>query len=113
LLTSKTDKFRRGLVFRRSGLPVHFGVSTPLLLIPFGIVPSNDVSLLFRSVTGNPEVRRAIPAIPHPDVIIRDNPLNGSAGTSYRKLVKTLWRTSNAERPRLSDGFTGSGKPAD
>jgi hypothetical protein len=56
----------RGFRLRLSDLPLHAGVSTPLLLMPLGMVPSSDVSLLLSSVTGNPEVKRAIPATAHP-----------------------------------------------
>jgi len=52
----------RGLVLGLSEVPDHSGVSTPLLFMPFGIVPSRDVSLLLNSVTGRPEVKRAMPA---------------------------------------------------
>ena len=35
--------------------------------MPLGMVPSSDVSLLLSSVTGNPEVKRAMPATAHPE----------------------------------------------
>ena len=51
---SKTGSPPRGFVCRCSDLPLHSGVSTPLLLMPLGMVPSSDVSLLLSSVTGKP-----------------------------------------------------------
>jgi hypothetical protein len=46
--------------------PTPLGVSMPLLLMPFGIVPSSDVSMLLSSVTGSPEVIRATKPLEHP-----------------------------------------------
>ena len=60
----------------RNGRALHSGVSTPLLLMPFGIVPSSDVSLLLSNVTGNPDVMRAIPATDQPDAIARSGDLD-------------------------------------
>src|ERR1700722_1832184 len=98
-----------------SELPDQSGVSTPLLLMPFGIVPSSDVSLLLSSVTGRPVVKRAMPAIDQPEAShLRCSTLR--VGISSLKLVTRLWRRSNAESARLSEGFTGltgSGRPDD
>ena len=58
---SKTRRSPRGLVRNERDWPLHAGVSTPSLLIPLGMVPSSDVSLLLSSVTGKPVVKRAIP----------------------------------------------------
>jgi len=58
---SKTDWPARGLVWRERERADQAGVSTPLLLMPLGMLPRSDVSLLLRRVTGNPEVKRAMP----------------------------------------------------
>lgn len=55
------------LIFRLPGRT--FGVSTPLLLMPLGIVPSKEVSLLLKSVTGKPVLNRVIPETTQPLVI--------------------------------------------
>jgi len=80
-VTSKTGAPPRGLRLRLSDLPLHSGVSTPLLLMPLGMVPSRDVSLLFSSVTGNPEVKRAIPASAHPEATAWGSPFHFVSGT--------------------------------
>ena len=43
-------------------------MSTPLLLIPFGIVPSKDVSLLLYKVTGKPVLNLVIPETDQPRI---------------------------------------------
>ncbi len=68
-LASKTAAPPRGLVLRSSELPLHSGVSTPLLLMPLGIVPSSEVSLLLserdRQARGEARDPGHCPAIRH------------------------------------------------
>lgn len=58
----------RGLVLTAKLPGATANVSTPLLLIPFGIVPSKELSVLLKSVTGRPLVKRVIPEIDQPCV---------------------------------------------
>jgi hypothetical protein len=80
------------------------------------MVPRSDVSLLLRRVTGNPEVKRAMPETAQPEAMAWIRPSHFGAGSAYWKLPTKLWRRSNAERARLSEGLTGltgSGRPLD
>ena len=79
---SNTAAPPRGFMFSLSDWPLHSGVSTPLLLMPFGMVPSSDVSLLLISVTGNPVVNRAMPATAQPLAIAWISPSEWSVGRS-------------------------------
>ena len=50
--------------------------------MPLGMVPSSEVSLLLSSVTGNPEVKRAMPASAQPEAIAWSGPGAIGSGNS-------------------------------
>ena len=73
----------RGLKWMSGEPAATSGESSPLLLIPFGIDPSSNVSLLLWSVTGRPVPNRVMPESDYPDAPGLPRPTSRSKGTLY------------------------------
>ena len=64
----KAAMLLRGLWLSCSLPGVKYGVSTPLLLMPLGLVPSSELSVLLSRVTGRPVEKCVMPEISQPFV---------------------------------------------